>query len=192
MTTDTHTLFDDLYRAQRGPLLRMARARLRLTDSVVVEDIVDKVFMRFWETLLGGELPEDPVAYLTTKVQNEARNERARTVLRWGREIPMGAAMHDLEERTGYHEDDLTTQSNRAVWPVGRALTPDDIEFQEAFDLALRSLDEPERNAFILTELRGLTVRDTGSLLGISPSTVSRHARAAQALIREELTNEEL
>lgn len=61
-------------------------------------------------------------------------------------------------------------------------------EFQGDFDGALRGLLEPERDAFILTELRGLTTREAGDVLDTSHTTVRRRAEAARQTVRKEIT----
>jgi DNA-directed RNA polymerase specialized sigma24 family protein len=59
--------------------------------------------------------------------------------------------------------------------------------FPDAFDGALRELGEPERDAFILTDLRGLSEQAAGALVGVSQPTISRRRTAAITSIREEL-----
>jgi RNA polymerase sigma factor (sigma-70 family) len=89
------------------------------------------------------------------------------------REIPYGL---DLEPV--YEQQQLA---------LGRTLTLEAVEFQHDFDRALRALPAPERDAFILTQLRGLTVRDAADELDVSYRTVARRAEAARTLIREEI-----
>jgi RNA polymerase sigma factor (sigma-70 family) len=69
-----------------------------------------------------------------------------------------------------------------------RTRTYEDATFAQDFDAALRGLEEPERDVFILTDLRGLSQRAAGAVLGVSQPTVQARADAARALIREELT----
>lgn len=64
---------------------------------------------------------------------------------------------------------------------------PEEPSFPDEFDEAVRGLGDPERDAFILTELRGLTVRETADVLDSSKSTVARRAEAATHSIREEI-----
>jgi RNA polymerase sigma factor (sigma-70 family) len=59
--------------------------------------------------------------------------------------------------------------------------------FSDDFDRAVRGLDGPERDAFILTDLRGLTVREAADVLDVSFKTVARRTDSARADIREEL-----
>lgn len=67
--------------------------------------------------------------------------------------------------------------------------TLDRAEFRADFDRAVRGLAESERAVFILTELRGLTVREAADVLGLPKSTVADRLQAARTFIREELTD---
>lgn len=159
-------------------MLRLARRRLRLRTPGLAEDVVDTVFMRLWENMLNGETPGDPVDWLEKHVGYEASNERKRTTKRWEREIPAGS-VEDLGqiEEPGY-----------ALLDANPAPTYDDIEFQAGFDAALRALPDDERQAFILTGLRGLTVREAAGVLASNKDTVARQAEAARTSIRRELS----
>jgi RNA polymerase sigma factor (sigma-70 family) len=61
-------------------------------------------------------------------------------------------------------------------------------EFAEDFDTAVRGLEESERDAYILTELRGLSSREVGGLLDTSHMTAYRRAESARNTVRKELT----
>lgn len=161
-----HEWYDRLYRSERPELLRLARQRLRRWGRP--EDVVDDVFLRLWDMLLDGVVPESPEEWLREKVAHRARNQRRAEVTRWRRETPVGL-MYD-EEYDRYPPLDLDT-----------------LEFRRDFDAAVRALPEPERDAFILTELRGLSARAASGYLGTSPDTAERRAGAAHTLIRKEL-----
>jgi len=49
----------------------------------------------------------------------------------------------------------------------------------------LRQVEYLDRNAFILTELRGLSTYEAADILGIDQSTVSRRADRARRHIKE-------
>lgn len=78
----------------------------------------------------------------------------------------------------------LTTEEELAhiePWSVERA------EFTDSFNHAVVQLDTGDREAFVLTELRGLPQREAAALLGVNQSTVSRRAERARQQIREEI-----
>lgn len=60
-------------------------------------------------------------------------------------------------------------------------------EFDVLFDSGVRALEDEQRDAFILTDLRGLTVREAAGVLRTSYPTVHRRAEVARTLLREEL-----
>jgi RNA polymerase sigma-70 factor (ECF subfamily) len=67
------------------------------------------------------------------------------------------------------------------------AWTIEDVRFHADFDRAVRVLPEPERDAFILTDLRGLTQREAADVLDTSQMTTQRRAERARQTIREEI-----
>jgi len=89
---------------------------------------------------------------------------------------------HEIPSGLGNVDGDLALTS---VDP--HTLTLEDVEFRHDFDLALRNLDEDQRDAFIVTELRGLTEREAADVLDTSQPTVHRRAEAARNQLREEI-----
>lgn len=71
--------------------------------------------------------------------------------------------------------------------PQFQSMTPEDSFFGDAFDRAVRDLDDDPRDAFILGELRGLTTREAGAILDTSHETARARRDAAAADIRKEL-----
>ena len=57
--------------------------------------------------------------------------------------------------------------------------------FAEGFDEAVRSLPKAERDVFILTELRGLSVEDAAAVVGASRRMAYYRASAANTKIKE-------
>jgi RNA polymerase sigma factor (sigma-70 family) len=91
------------------------------------------------------------------------------------REQPWG----DLSAREDL-EDDILFQAP--------PLTFEQVEFRADFDQALRDLEfELDRQAFLLTTVRGLTLREAAEILDIDHTSVFRHAERARAQIKEAL-----
>jgi len=56
------------------------------------------------------------------------------------------------------------------------------------FDRAFRQLPRVQAEAFALTELRGLTERETADVLGVSQKTINRRCEAARLHLQKELS----
>lgn len=65
--------------------------------------------------------------------------------------------------------------------------TLDTAMFRADFDRAFRALPRPMAEAFALTTIRGLTVREASAHLGVPYQTLSRRANLARAILKEEL-----
>jgi RNA polymerase sigma factor (sigma-70 family) len=82
---------------------------------------------------------------------------------------------------------DYLEPGERDQLPHVATLTFDDVEFRADFDRALRALPAEERDAIILTDRRGLTLRESSVVLATSYETVRRRAETARALIQMEV-----
>lgn len=104
-------------------------------------------------------------------VVSEARTLRTKTLRTRRQEAPIGLLtdLAELEESLAHG---------------GRGLRP---FFAESFDTAVRDLPDDERDAWVLTELRGITDREAAEHLGVSHMTVNRRRKQAVIRIREEL-----
>lgn len=150
--------------------------RDRLTHRVgreAADDIVGRAFTRLAEKLTD-EPAKDAPALLGLIVSGLLKNYyRDQAALR-EREMLVGG----LPEIAA-----LTDDGRRA----SRGITYEDHDFAQGFDAAVRDLDDVERDAFILTELRGLSDIEAAGVLGTSRPTVQRRREAARHNIREEL-----
>lgn len=59
--------------------------------------------------------------------------------------------------------------------------------FVQQFDSALRSLPDDEFDAYVLTEIRGLSDEEAGVVLETSYKTVNRRAERARQILQEEI-----
>jgi DNA-directed RNA polymerase specialized sigma24 family protein len=137
-------------------------------DHAIADDIAARAFERLWRWEDRGRAVTDPQGFvwraalglLVDHWRTESRRE----------EFPAGL---------GPELDSLA---------IGSSHTYEDALFTESFDSALRALPEPERGAFILTELRGLTVREASAHTDTPPTTVFRASEAARTYIAKEIT----
>lgn len=71
---------------------------------------------------------------------------------------------------------------------IHEPLTFEQVEFRASFDQAVRDLPvELDRQAFLLTAVRGLSLREAAEILDIDHTSVFRHAERAREQIKEAL-----
>lgn len=93
-------------------------------------------------------------------------------------------AYHALGRETPWdgfdEEDDLLF--------ISEPLTYEQVEFRADFDAAVRDIPvELDRQAFLLTTVRGLTFMEAAEVLDIDHTSVHRHAERARTQIKEAL-----
>ena len=106
-------------------------------------------------------------------------------------------ALDKYRQREARHEspvgeletfEGLEEQGRDVLWQ-GAPLTVEQVEFRTDFDQAVRDLPiELDRQAFLLTTVRGLTYREAAEVLDIDHTSVHRHAERARTQIKEALT----
>lgn len=153
-----------LYRERGKKMTSLARSILR-----GLADPADAVAAALERLIQEGSADPDRFEKL---VYNEAHSLRTKTLRDRRREEPIGLLtdLAELEESLAHG---------------GRGLP----FFGSAFDAAVRELPDDEREAFIVTELRGLPTREAADVLGASHMTVHRRAESARASIRKELAH---
>lgn len=165
MTHTARRQLEDIYRYQADAV---RNSLARKVGRETAEDLVGVAFVKLAEAL-AREPVKDAPALFGTVVANLLKN-------------------HYRDEES--HEEaglvplpDATTEDD---YFHPRPVSFEELDFTDAFDGALRTLPEPARDAFILTELRGLDQRDAGEVLDVDQSTISRRVeRARQALVHQ-------
>ena len=102
-------------------------------------------------------------------VDEYRRRERAPEIVSWEALIGDGAQLDHLPEFQTYDFDDAT--------------------FAAVHDRAVRAFDPATRDAYIVTDLRGLSPREAEPMLGTSHTTVNARRESARADIRKELNH---
>ena len=166
MTHAVQAAYADLYRSLYGPT--MARVVHEIGNRESAEDVTAQAFIDLYLSLEREEDVGDLLARLNLIVQSRTRDHLRAKKRR--QEDPVGLAT------------ELDKLSN--AWPLPERMAT----FPADFDLAIRGLSEPGRDTFILTELRGLSVREAAEVMGTPKSTVADRLQAARTLIREELS----
>ena len=151
--------FDDLFERATNQALRILRDRVRAEE--VAADAVGRVVM-------GGKDRKNLKLIVHGLAVDAYR--------RLQREQPWD--MNELGENED--EYDILLQQ--------QPLTFEQVEFRADFDRALRALPvELDRQAFLLTTVRGLSYREAAEVLDIDHTSVYRHAERARAQIKEAL-----
>jgi len=164
-TLDVEQLYAELY---SGAMRNMWRHHsLQHADR---EDVLLASFVELIRTMERGYVG-DPGALLHTIANRRAIDAVRANVTRLNLEIPVGGTAE-----LGWVEENQSRFLNRMPF------------FEGDFDQAVRDLPEEERDAYILTELRGLSQVAAADVLGVSQPTMSRRLDAARDFIREEIS----
>lgn len=143
-----------------------SQAQRMLRDPAAAEDVAMQAFVKLGERMERGTV-DRPAALLQTLLHGLTVD-----LIRSADARPKLVPLEDADNHAGVR---------RPFLGVDQASLPSD------FNAAVRGLPEPERDAFILTELRGLTVREAAEVMDTSKSSVDRLAQSALTTIREEL-----
>lgn len=160
-STAARTVLDSVLRERWRPLVAYVIGILGGHDDA--EDIVQEAFIRLWSHEDARCSADSAVAFLYRVARNLALNERRwrRVRLRW-RDVQL------REEPESVRADDATQLH----------------ELQLAAASAIASLSSRRREVFLLVRHHGLTHRQVGEALGISPQTVSNHMATALEQLR--------
>jgi RNA polymerase sigma-70 factor, ECF subfamily len=157
--------FDSFIELQWEPLVRYTATFVgRVEDA---KDIVQEGFVRLWEERAQIRPSGSIRSYLYRIVRNLAINERKR---------------RDLHGRLKAREmDDLVPRSPTPVQALDAA------ELGEAVRVALDSLPDRRREAFMLAHFEDLPHREIAEIMEIAPQTVANQISAALGDLRRSL-----
>lgn len=130
-----------------------------LADTETVEDVVQSVFISYWDRFHAGMVPSSPKSYLYRSVHNKCLDElKGRTAL-----VDIGSVDYDIVD-----EPDVDRSFIRArLWT------------------ALDGLPEKRRTILLMNKRDGMTYSEIASELGISENTVHVHITKALKILRE-------
>lgn len=157
-------LFDTYYQ----PLC--LQASLILHDSMAAEDMVQQVFMRFWEQRKFEEIESSLLGYLRTMVRNSCftqlkNSQRSRTHLeKYGHLVP------EVTDRELLEMKELAARMQKAI----------------------DELPEQCRHVFIQACVEGMKYKEVAEKEHISINTVKEHLRRAFRKMREKLKDTRL
>lgn len=157
------TAFDQLFRTWYEPLVRYAFS-FTDGDADEAEDIVQQVFVQFWQRRETIDFQHSVKAYLYKMTHNRALN-RLRSQKVQGRFV-------EHQTRQIAHETEP---------PPGVG------ELEKRFHEVLGELPPQCRQVFELSRFEELKYREIGDQLGISVKTVETHISKALRILRREL-----
>ena len=179
--------FDALYSERWAEIVAQARTILR--GHADPADVAATAFTRLWAEISDGRAADlyDRLVELT-KTEAEAEIKRVKREVSYlgvPSEVTVmvdGEPVSQLVREGGTHADAIADRM------TVRQPTLDDVLFQDEFDSAVRSLTPKQRDAFVLTELRGLSTVEAADVLGIQKPAVSKRVSRARESIVTQLT----
>lgn len=141
------------------------RALGYVKEPLVAEDIVQEVFIRFWDNRKKIEISTSVPAYLTRAVINSCKNHLEHMSVR---------QKYEQDYQAGNNEED-------AVYDVGELE-----ELRKRLNIFLESLPDKCREIFILACMEGLKYREVAERLDVSVNTVKTQVKVAYSKLRTE------
>ena len=158
--------FDVLFRRYYAPLCRYARS-LTDGDMAAAEDMVQQVFVKFWETRSSLNVQWSVKAYLYKMVHNRGLNR-----------------IRDAKTEERFKTHHASRMSEQFDHQPGAAK-----ELSERIQKALEALPTECRRVFELSRFEELKYREIAEQLGISIKTVETQMGKALRLMRTELAD---
>lgn len=159
--------FLEAYDAHADELFRFCFMKVSSSDRA--EDLVQDVFTRYWQTLRGGTLPDNPRSFLYTLARNR--------VIDWYRKKKTVSL-------------DLLQDAGKDFSGTGGSEIVDAAQLREVLE-AINDLDETSREALLLRFVEGWTPKEIAGLNGESANAVSVRINRALAKVRTNIHVEE-
>lgn len=141
------------------------RALGYIKDPLVAEDIVQEVFIRFWDNRKKLEISLSVIAYLTRSVVNSCKNYLEHLSVRQRYEQAYQHENQNLTEKKEYDEEELE-------------------QLRIRLRIFVDSLPEKCREIFMLACIDGLKYREVAERLNVSVNTVKTQVKSAYAKLR--------
>ncbi|HEY5989773.1 MAG TPA: sigma-70 family RNA polymerase sigma factor [Streptosporangiaceae bacterium] len=172
MTASNGAELLNLWNHQLGPLTRYFNRGIR--DRHEAEDMASRTFAYLGKALEQGPVKDSAALLWTIAKRVLGMEYRARS---------RRPVLVDPEQLEALHFEDSDQLGTRKSY-----LTTNLATFPSDFDDAVRALPALDRDVLILTELRGLTVREAATVMGLSKSSADRCAQAAIRRVRKEVS----
>ena len=159
-----------------GPIYRLALKLLGIpTDA---EDVLQNTFLKAFQHLKEFEGRSS----LSTWLYRIASNEALMLLRKQRPEMPLSDAVPEDDDNHDYFPAQFTD------W---RYLPEDEFlssESRAALDRAVQHLPETQRIVFVLRDIEGLSIQETGQALNLSEAAVKTRLLRARLRLREELS----
>lgn len=162
------TLFYDNY----ADLCRYALTFLCSTQEA--EDIVQQIFLKFWEDFQINPLPNNPRAYLFKTVYSRSLNALKH------RSVQRKHAQYHIHHYWGKQSE------SSAESPIHTK------ELESALHKALGEMSETTRQTFILSRFHGLSHKEIAETLAFSLKNVEYHLHKAIQILKVKLSTHTL
>lgn len=151
------------------------RALGYVKNPQAAEDIVQEVFIRFWDNRKKLDITLSVAAYLTRSVVNSCKNYLEHLSVRQRYEQDYQHENPEAGEKLEYEEEELEL-------------------LRERLRIFIDSLPEKCREVFLLACVEGLKYREVAERLGVSVNTVKTQVKSAYTKLRTdfELKDQEL
>ncbi|HUK95537.1 MAG TPA: sigma-70 family RNA polymerase sigma factor [Gaiellaceae bacterium] len=136
--------------------------RLMLRDPTEAEDAAQQTFLSAYRSLLGGQEPRQPSAWLATIARNECRG-RLRSRKSEPLTLVTAASVDETQREVARHEE------------------------IEALSAALAELPQQQRDAIVLREFYGLSYSEVAAALGVSGAAVESLLFRSRRRLQEHL-----
>lgn len=136
-------------------------------DPLVAEDIVQEVFIHFWDNRKKLDISVSVPAYLTRSVVNSCKNYLEHLSVRQRYEQEYQAENHEEGEKEDFDEEELAL-------------------LRERLRVFIDSLPGKCREIFVLACIEGLKYREVAERLHVSVNTVKTQVKSAYAKLRSD------
>jgi RNA polymerase sigma-70 factor (ECF subfamily) len=168
--------FSRLVDAYSGPIYRLALKMLGIqTDA---EDVLQNTFLKAFQHIKAFEGRSS----LSTWLYRIAANEALMLLRKQRPETPLSDLQPEDDENSDYFPEQFT---DWCCLPEDEFLSS---ESRAALDRAVGHLPESQRIVFILRDIEGLSIQETGEALDLSETAVKTRLLRARLRLREELS----
>lgn len=143
------------------------RALGYVKEPLLAEDIVQEVFIRFWDNRKKVEITLSVLAYLTRSVVNSCKNYLEHLKVHQRYEQDYQKENSEEVEEMDYDEEELG-------------------QLRERLKVFIDGLPEKCREIFILACVEGLRYREVAERLDVSVNTVKTQVKSAYAKLRSD------